>query len=100
MIYLTQLVYLNPGKEEAFDAFEAVALPLITQYRGELLLRIRPNADSIVSAGIDVPYEVHLVRFNTDADFNAYLQDPERQRVLHLKNEAVRSSLLVKGDHE
>jgi hypothetical protein len=29
MIYLTQLVYLNPGKEEAFDAFEAVALPLI-----------------------------------------------------------------------
>jgi hypothetical protein len=36
MIYLTQLVYLNPGKEDLFEAFEAVALPLIAEYRGDI----------------------------------------------------------------
>jgi hypothetical protein len=38
-VYLTQLIYIHPGQEEVFDAFEAVAVPLLTKYRGKLLLR-------------------------------------------------------------
>ena len=57
MLYLTQLVYVNDGAERTFQTFEDVAIPLISKYRGELLLRIRPNAESIISAGVEVPYE-------------------------------------------
>ena len=97
MVYLTQFVYVNDGEEQTFEAFENVAIPLIPKYRGELLLRIRPNPESIISAGIEVPYEIHVVRFESEDDFQRYSQDEERKRVLHLKDASVRSAILVKG---
>ena len=53
----------NQKKEDVFLQFEDVAIPLITKHRGELVLRLRPNAESVVANAIEVPYEVHLVRF-------------------------------------
>ena len=97
MLYLTQLVYVNDGEERTFQAFEDVAIPLISKYRGQLLLRIRPNAESIISAGIEVPYEIHVVRFDSENDFQRFSEDEERQRALHLKNTSVRKSVLVRG---
>ncbi len=44
MIYITQLVYVIPGKEDVFDAFEAVAIPAIAKYGGILMLRSRGGA--------------------------------------------------------
>jgi hypothetical protein len=100
MLYLTQLVYVNDGEERTFQAFEDVAIPLISKYRGELLLRMRPNPESIITAGIEVPYEIHVVRFGSEDDFRMFCDDEDRQRVLHLKNASVRSSLLVRGTAE
>jgi uncharacterized protein (DUF1330 family) len=100
MLYLTQFVYVNDGQERTFQAFEHVALPLISKYRGELLLRMRPNPESIITAGIEVPYEIHVVRFRSEDDFRMFSDDEDRQRVLHLKNASVRSSLLVRGTAE
>jgi uncharacterized protein (DUF1330 family) len=97
MIYVTQLVYLNPGKEAAFHAFEDLAIPLISRHGGQLLLRVRPTPESVIAAEIEVPYELHVVGFNSEADFKAFSEDPDRQRMLHLKNESVRSSMLVIG---
>jgi len=97
MIFLTQLVYIHPGKETVFQEFEATAIPLIAKHNGELMLRIRPSGENIVAAHVEVPYETHVVRFQTDADFAAFAGDPERQRFLHLKNESVRTALLIKG---
>jgi uncharacterized protein (DUF1330 family) len=90
-------VYVNDGEQRTFQAFEDVAIPLISKYRGELLLRIRPNAESIISTGIEVPYEIHVVRFDSEDDFQRFSEDEERQRALHLKNTSVRTSLLVRG---
>ena len=100
MLYLTQLVYVKDGEERTFEAFENIAIPLIPKYRGELVLRIRPNPESIISAGIEVPYEIHVVRFESEDDFQRYSQDEERKRALHLKNASVRSAILVKGTAE
>ena len=97
MIFLTQLIYLHPGKEAIFHEFEDVAIPLIAKYGGELLLRVRPTSDSIVAASIEVPYEIHLVRFKSEEDFAGFSRDEGRQRFLHLKSESVRASLLVRG---
>ena len=97
LLYLTQLVYVNPGKESMFDSFEDVAIPLIAKHRGELLLRVRPTKDSIIAAGIDVPYEIHFVRFRNEDDFEKFSEDDVRQQVLHLKDQSVRAVILVKG---
>jgi antibiotic biosynthesis monooxygenase (ABM) superfamily enzyme len=97
MIYLTQLVYVHAGQEDVFHQFEDIAIPLIAKHRGQLMLRLRPNAESVIANNVEVPYEVHIVRFDNEDDLASFAQDDERQRFLHLKNQSIRSSLLVKG---
>lgn len=96
-IYITQLIYLKTGQEETFDQFEAFAIPIIGNYNGRLLLRMRPTAGTILESGIETPYEVHLIEFATEADFNDFMKDEERKKFLHLKERSVRSVLLLKG---
>jgi len=97
MIYLTQLVYVVPGQEDVFHQFEDIAIPLIAKHGGQLVLRLRPNAQSVVASESEVPYEVHIVRFDNEDDLASFARDDERQRFLHLKNQSIRSSLLIKG---
>lgn len=98
MIYLTQLIYLNEGQETEFDQFEAMAIPLIGKYNGQLLLRCRPGPENILEQTLETPYEIHLVAFDSAEDFRRFLQDDSRQRWLHLKERAIRSVLLVQGE--
>ena len=97
MVVITQLVYIHPGKERVFDAFEAVAIPLIGKHGGELLLRLRPTPEDVIAGSIEPPYEIHLIRFPNDEALARFMADPQRQELLHLKDESVRSSLLVRG---
>jgi len=97
MVVITQLVYLHHGKESVFDEFESVAIPLIGKHGGELLLRLRPTPACVVAGSIDLPYEIHLVRFPSNEALASFTADPERQALLHLKNDSVRSSLVVRG---
>lgn len=97
MLYLTQFVYVHPGKEAQFEEFESIACAALHKYRGQLLLRLRPDARSVVSAEAEVPYELHVLCFASRDDFARYAADPERQQILHLKAEAVRASLLIEG---
>lgn len=97
MIYITQLIYIKEGQEQAFHQFEDVAIPLIAKYNGRLLLRVRPEDDSFIEGGIDKPYEIHLVEFDSESDFKNFMVDEERKRFLHLKEQSIRSSVLYKG---
>ena len=97
MIYFTQLIYIKPGREQLFHQFEDLAIPLIARYNGELLLRLRPTGDQIIEKNMPVPYEVHLVSFPTEKDFENFMNDPGRKRFLHLKEDPIQSSMLIKG---
>lgn len=97
MIHITQLIYIIPGQESIFHAFEDVAIPIISKYNGRLLLRVRPDAGAIIEHNIDKPYEIHLVEFATEEDFNNFMKDEERKKFLHLKTESIRASVLYKG---
>lgn len=97
MLYITQLIYIKPGAENIFHQFEAVAIPIISKYNGQLLLRVRPPADAFIEKNIKNPYEIHLVAFDTDNDFQNFMQDEERKQFLHLKEQSIESVLLVKG---
>ena len=97
-MYVTQLIYIVNGQEEIFNQFEALAIPIIRKYNGKLLLRVRPGADNVIEVNdIDVPYEMHLVAFDEESDFENFLRDDERKKFLHLKEQSVRSVLLIKG---
>jgi len=97
MIFITQLIYILDGQATVFDRFEAIAIPAISKYNGRLLLRVRPAEDAFIESSIEHPYEIHLVEFETDKDFANFMQDEERKRFLHLKEQSIRSTLLVKG---
>lgn len=97
MIYITQLIYIIPGKESVFHEFEDVAIPIISKYNGRLLLRVRPDEKAFVANTIDKPYEIHLVQFDTEQDFNNFMRDEERKKFLHLKEQSISASVLYKG---
>lgn len=97
MIYVTQLIYIKPGQENAFDKFEEVAIPLITKYKGTLLWRIRPDIAAFIEGEDKPPYEIHLVSFPDESDFEAFLKNPERASLLPLKEAAVERISMIKG---
>ncbi len=97
MIYITQLIYIKAGEENTFHRFEEVTIPIILKYNGKLLLRVRPDVNEIIEANAEVPYEIHLVAFETENDFENFKLDKERLQFLHLKEQSIKSSLMIKG---
>ncbi|HEX7014728.1 MAG TPA: DUF1330 domain-containing protein [Cyclobacteriaceae bacterium] len=97
MIYITQLIYIIPGQENIFHQFEEIAIPIISKYNGRLLLRVRPEETAFVAHSMDKPYEIHLVEFDSEHDFNNFMKDEERNKFLHLKVQSIKASILYKG---
>jgi hypothetical protein len=97
MIFITQCIYIKEGQEVIFDQFEDIAIPAILKYNGRLLIRIRPDNKSIIEDHIGRPYEIHLVEFDTEQDFVNFTKDEDRRKFLHLKEQSVKSVLLIKG---
>lgn len=97
MLFITQIIYVKEGQENVFHRFEEIAIPLIAKYKGQLLLRIRPDENSFIQAKIKKPYEIHLVEFETENDFDNFMKDEERKQYLHLKEQSIKSVLLIKG---
>ena len=95
MIYLTQLIYIKPGQESVFDEFEKIAIPIVNKYNGKMLLRTR--IENVIDSSIGQPYEIHLVAFESEDDFQNFLKDDERARVMHLKDQSVDKVVLYKG---
>lgn len=96
-LYLTQIVYVRRGHEETFAEFEEGVLPLLSKYRGELLLRLRPTSESLIGGTFRLPFEIQVLRFDAEEDFIRYLNDKTRRRYLPQKEKAVRAAVLIKG---
>ncbi|MBX2916499.1 MAG: DUF1330 domain-containing protein [Cyclobacteriaceae bacterium] len=97
MIYITQLIYIIPGQEEVFEQFEAVAIPIISKYNGKLLFRVRPDVNAFIGPYSEKPYEIHLVEFLSEQDFENFKRDDERKQFLHLKEQSIRTSMMIIG---
>ena len=97
MIYITQLIYIVDGQENIFNQFEDIAIPTILKYNGRLTLRIRPDKNSIIETNIEKPYEIHLVEFESQQDFDNFKKDEERKKFLHLKEQSIKSVIMIQG---
>ena len=98
MIYLTQLIYLKDGGEKIFQEFEDIAIPIISKYNGRLLMRVRPDEAAMIQNSGDKPYEIHLVEFDSEKDFENFSKDEERKKFIHLKDQSVKSTILIRGN--
>jgi uncharacterized protein (DUF1330 family) len=83
---------------DEFDEFENAAIPIINRYNGRLLCRIRTSAEVFIESAIDQPYEIHIVEFNSQQDFENFMKDETRKQFLHLKTKSIQSSILYKGE--
>lgn len=97
MIYLTQLIFVKKGKEAVFHKFEDFAIPLMEKYNGKIIYRIRPEEDNFIAGEKEKPYEIHFISFDSEADLKRFLKDDSRLKLVHLKEESVKSIFLVKG---
>jgi uncharacterized protein (DUF1330 family) len=97
MVYITQLIYIKEGQQHIFHQFEDIAIPIISKYNGQLQLRIRPDDTAVIETNIDKPYEIHLVEFSTESDFQNFMHDEERKKFLHLKEQSIKAVILIKG---
>lgn len=97
MIYYTQLIFIKPGCEQEFHAFEDKVLPLLKEHNGELVYRIRPDKSAFVESSRELPYEIHLVTFSTKADFEGYKINPKRLAFMEMKNKSVEKITLIEG---
>ena len=97
MIFITQLIYLKEGQEKVFDQFEAVAIPAIARYNGRMLLRLRPDSAAVIEGTMEKPYEIHFAEFDREEDFENFKHDEERKKFLHLKEQSIAASVMVKG---
>ncbi len=98
MLYYTQLIFIKPGQEEVFHAFEDKVLPLLQRHKGALRYRVRPSRNSVIETTVAYPYEVHVVTFESRKDFESYRDDPERNQYVALKDQSVEKVLLIEGN--
>ena len=97
MIFFTQLIYVRENMQEMFNQFENIALPVIKRYHGEVILRMQPSSKNTIESSVELPYEVQVISFSTEKNFTDYMNDSERKDSLHLKEQSVKSSILIKG---
>ncbi|HVW97292.1 MAG TPA: hypothetical protein VHA56_15070 [Mucilaginibacter sp.] len=97
MIYYTQLIFIKPGCEDAFHAFEDQVLPLLGDHKGRLIYRVRPDKDAFIESNDEEPYEIHLVTFDDKKDFETYKNDPRRLDFIEMKNASVKNMILIEG---
>ena len=95
---ITQLIYLNDGGEQDFLEYESLVLPLLEKYSGRLELRLRPGRDNFIylTEG-EVPYEVHLVSFETKEDYLRFKNDPVRIKNQDLLKNSVKKITVIES---
>jgi hypothetical protein len=97
MIYVTQLIHVRDGRSDAFNEFDTTITTLVSRHNGMFLFRLRPDPLDLILSTIGMPYEIQLLRFETESDFHGFMHDEERKNLLHSKYHVIRSVILIKG---
>jgi uncharacterized protein (DUF1330 family) len=96
-IILIVKLYVYPGKETEFQQFETEVAQIMPEYGGRIERVIKP-IDS--PAQPDAPYEVHLVRFPSLAQLEAYRLDSRWQSLAELRQAAIRRTEILVGQEQ
>ena len=98
MIYLTALMFIKEGKEDVFKEYESSVLPILKDYKGKLIYRIRPRKEDFIEFEGERPFELHFISFPSNEDFINFTKDDKRNSFVNLKEDAIKTSFIVKGE--
>jgi uncharacterized protein (DUF1330 family) len=88
---LVVLLYVQPGKTAAFEAFETRVQRIMHRHGGRLESRIKCGASA------SDPHEIHIVSFEDEAGLAAYRADPEYVALAGARAEAIRDTTIFAG---
>ncbi|MCO5937171.1 hypothetical protein NAF17_16620 [Mucilaginibacter sp. RB4R14] len=63
------MIFIKPGHEQELYTFEDEVIPLQKGHNGQLVYRLIPAQNAFIKINRQLPCEVHLVTFNSKADF-------------------------------
>jgi len=91
-VVIVAILEVRRAELAAFREFERQAARVMREHHGELERTV--VVDDGASDGVT---EIHVVRFATEADFQAYRTSPELAAVAHLRERAVSGTNLYIG---
>lgn len=98
-LYLVVSLWLRDGQQEAFEACERAAAAIIHRHGGAIERAVRPIPDATSHApGDDVPFEVHVVRFPSQAAFDAYQDDPQTRALASARAACIARTLVLRAE--
>jgi hypothetical protein len=91
-VTLCVLLWARDGEAAGLASYEDQVLELVAQHQGEVLQRVRGD-------GADgQPLEVQIIRFGSEAAFDAYLRDGRREAMAQQRERCVERTELVRVD--
>jgi hypothetical protein len=98
MVFVTQVVYIYDDKENIFFQFEDMFIQKLVEHNGRLELRLRPDENSIIQHTIHRPYETQLMVFDTESDWQNFLQDKDLIKFLRSREQSIKTITVILGD--
>jgi len=92
---LIVLFWVMPDQFDALDEYVRQVHPIMVKHGGSFVTVMEPT----VLLGWDEPqpHQAHVLRFPSQADFEAYRGDPELELLIPLRDRAVRRAVTVAG---
>lgn len=92
--WLVVHLWVRPGQEAAFLAFERRASAVMAQYGGRIEQAVRIRTASAMD---DPPSEIHLVSFPDAAAFAAYRHDAATKQLAEARAQVIGRTVLFAG---
>ena len=86
MFLIVAHLYIHPGQQTTFRAYESQALACFRRHGGEVLTAFRPRADA---SGKPTPDEIHVLRIGSEEQFAAFRADLALQALADLRTQAI-----------
>lgn len=86
-------LWIHPGQEEAFAAFEREAAAIMAGHGGRIERAIRIRGGEGES-----PYEVHIVTFPNDSAVDSYRADPKTQQLAQRRSGIIAKTITLAGE--
>jgi antibiotic biosynthesis monooxygenase (ABM) superfamily enzyme len=90
-------LWIHPGQEAAFDAFEQEAARLMARHKGRIDHAIRMTSLEGAGSNDATPYETHVVSFPDKAAWEAYGQDPETLKLREKRSQIISRTAIMQG---
>ncbi len=90
-------LWIHPGKEAAFDAFEREAARVMAKYKGRIDSAVRLSPPKDAGPEDATPYELHIISFPGQAAYESYLADPAAQALREKRSQIISRTVLMAG---